>query len=59
MMKVTKEGLVVGVESTVYFCDLKIFLKEFNFILFLSKINNFLVFLYHFNILILKIIFLF
>jgi hypothetical protein len=34
MMKVTKEGLVVGVESTDYFCDLKIFLKEFYFILF-------------------------
>jgi hypothetical protein len=34
MMKVTKEGLVAGVESTVYFCDLKIFLKIFYFILF-------------------------
>jgi hypothetical protein len=57
MMKVTKEGLVVGVESTVYFCDLKIFLKEFYFNFFLFKINKFLVFLYHFNMLILKIIF--
>jgi hypothetical protein len=54
MMKVTKEGLIVGVESTVYFCDLKTFLKEFYF---LFKNNIFLIFLDHFNILISKIIF--
>jgi len=39
------------------FLFLKVFLKKFKIFFSLLQINNFLIFSYHFNILILKIIF--
>jgi hypothetical protein len=43
--------------NLVYFCDIKIFLKKFKFFIFFFTLNNFFVFLDHFNVLMLKIIF--